>query len=41
MHEIGQEGYLHVVGPEEENRSFNIVRVKYINLDSVKSVIVN
>ena len=36
---IGQEDYLHVGIPHEEDRSFDAVRVKYINLNGIKSAI--
>ena len=39
IHNIGQEGDLHVAEPEEQKRSFDALRIKYINIDSVKSVI--
>ena len=31
----GQSGYHHAEEPNEQNRSFDVVRVKYINLDSI------
>ena len=37
--EIGQEGNLCIVEPEEQDRGFDVVGVKYINLDSIKFVI--
>ena len=39
VHEICQEEESHTMGKEEQDRSFDVVRVKYINLDGVKSVI--
>ena len=39
IHDIGQDGDSCVVEPEEQDRSFDVVRVKYIDLDSIKSII--
>ena len=34
IHDIGQDDDLHLVEPDEQDRSFDVVRVKYINLDN-------
>ena len=39
IHDVGQEDDLHIGEPDEQDRSFDSVRVKYINLDSIKSYI--
>ena len=39
IHNIEQEGNLHVIEPGEQDKSFDVVRVKYINLDCIKSII--
>ena len=39
VHEISQEDRSHIGKEGEQDRSFDAVRVKYINLDSMKSVI--
>ena len=39
IHNVCQEDDLHVGKPNEQHRSFDGVRVKFINLDSEKSVI--
>ena len=39
VHEIIQEDDMYTVRPEEQNGSFDVVCIKYINLDSVESVI--
>ena len=39
IHYIGEEDNLCVGEPDEQDRSFDAVRVKYINLDSTKCII--
>ena len=39
MHNVGQDVDLHAHKQNEQERSFDVVRVKCINLDSMKSVI--
>ena len=39
IHNIGQEADCHVVGSKEQDRSIDAVRVKYINLDTIMSII--
>ena len=39
IHEIGQENDLNAEEPSDQDRSYDAVRVKYINLDSLKSMI--
>ena len=39
INNIGQEGYMHVVEPGKQARSFDTVRVKYINPASIKMII--
>ena len=39
IHDIGQDADSCIVEPEEQDRSFDVVRVKYIDLDSIKSII--
>ena len=39
VQDISQDDDLHIEESNEQDRSFVAVRVKYINLDSVKSVI--
>ena len=39
IHDIGEEDDLCVGEPDKQDRSSDVVRVKYINLDSIKSVI--
>ena len=40
IHAIGQKGNVCVVKPEEQNRIFDVVRVKHINLHNIKSAII-
>ena len=37
-HDIGQEGDLCIVELEEQDRKFDAVRVKYLNIDTIKSI---
>ena len=39
VHNISQDDDLHVEESNEEERNFDVARVKYINLDIVQSVI--
>ena len=39
IHDIGQDGYLQPGETGEQDRSFDVVRVKYIDLYNVKSVV--
>ena len=39
IHIIGQDDSLYVDKPDEHDRSFDVARVEYNNLDSVTSVI--
>ena len=39
MHVIGLEDDLHVGYLDQQDRNFNAVSIKYINLDSVKSTV--
>ena len=39
IHDVDQEDIYHVDEQDGQDRSFDVVRVDYINLDSVKSVI--
>ena len=39
FHDFGQKDGLHTREPSEQDQSFDLVRVKYINLDTVKGMI--
>ena len=39
IHDVGQDDDLHIDEQEEQERSFDVVRLKYINLFGVKSII--
>ena len=41
LHDIGKADELHIDEQDEQDRSFDVVRVNYINLYSVMSVIFN
>ena len=38
-HDIGQDSNLHAGEPGEQDRNFDVVRVKYINIHSIKFII--
>ena len=39
IHDIVQDDALHAAEQDKQERSFDAVRVKYINLDSIKSIL--
>ena len=39
IHSTGQENSMHVSEPDEQDGNFGVVRVKYINLNGIRSVI--
>ena len=39
IHGVGHEDDLHVSEPDKQDKRFDAVRIKYINLDSVKSML--